>query len=659
MISIDNITIRFGAFTLFDNISFQLNKGDRVGLVGRNGAGKTTILNLIDGRQQPDEGTIVRSGNPDIGYLPQQMRHSGSRSLYDETLQAFSHILKMEAKIEELNRKLTERTDYESDEYMKLIEKLGTLNDRFNMEGGHAIHADIEQTLIGLGFQPEDMKRSVKEFSGGWRMRIELAKILLRKPDYILLDEPTNHLDIDSIQWLENYLSGFPGGVLVISHDRLFLDNVTNRTLDLSLGKIYDYKVGYSKYVDLKEERIEHQMASYQNQQKMIKDTEKFIDRFRYKATKAVQVQSRVKQLNKIDRIEVEQEDRLDMNLKFPPSKRSGKVVVEAERLGKSYGDNEVLRGVDLVIERGEKVAFVGRNGEGKTTLSRMIVGELDYKGTLKLGHNVELGYFAQNQDELMNEEKTVFETVDAIAVGDIRTKIRDILGAFLFRGEDIDKRVKVLSGGERSRLAMAMMILQPFNLLILDEPTNHLDMRSKDILKNALLQFDGTLILVSHDREFLDGLVDKVYEFRHKGIREYAGGIFEFLEKRKISSIREIERKPVPGRSSEGNGRAKGKRNSEAIVRRKDGAGKVLSYEEKKEYDKKVRKAERLVQGLEEEISKAEADIEAMDEKMSDPGNIDDQSLFFSYERRRKELDRLMADWELALSDLESLKGG
>ena len=659
MISIDNITIRFGAFTLFDNISFQLNKGDRVGLVGRNGAGKTTILNLIDGRQQPDEGAVVRSENLDIGYLPQQMRHSGTRSLYDETLQAFSHILKMEAKIEELNRKLTERTDYESDGYMKLIEKLGTLNDRFNMEGGHAIHADIEHTLIGLGFGPDDMARSVAEFSGGWRMRIELAKILLRKPDFILLDEPTNHLDIDSIQWLENYLSGFPGGVLLISHDRLFLDNVTNRTLDLSLGKIYDYKVGYSKYVDLKEERIEHQMASYQNQQKMIKDTEKFVDRFRYKATKAVQVQSRLKQLNKIDRIEVEQEDSLDMNLKFPPSKRSGKVVVETERLGKSYGDNEVLRGVDLVIERGEKVAFVGRNGEGKTTLSRMIVGELDYTGTLKLGHNVELGYFAQNQDELMNEEKTVFETVDAIAVGDIRTKIRDILGAFLFRGEDIDKRVKVLSGGERSRLAMAMMILQPFNLLILDEPTNHLDMRSKDILKNALLQFDGTLILVSHDREFLDGLVDKVYEFRHKGIREYAGGIFEFLEKRKISSIREIERKAVPDRSSAVNGKAKDKRSSETKSAKKGGAGKTLPYGEKKEYDKKVRKAERLVQGLEAEISKAEADIEAMDEKMADPGNIDDQSLFFSYERRRKELDRLMADWELASSDLESLKAG
>jgi ATP-binding cassette subfamily F protein 3 len=662
MISIDNITIRFGAFTLFDNISFQLNKGDRVGLVGRNGAGKTTILNLIDGRQQPDEGAVVRSENLDIGYLPQQMRHSGTRSLYDETLQAFSHILKMEAKIEELNRKLTERTDYESDEYMKLIEKLGTLNDRYNLEGGHAIHADIEHTLIGLGFGPDDMGRSVTEFSGGWRMRIELAKILLRKPDFILLDEPTNHLDIDSIQWLENYLSGFPGGVLLISHDRVFLDNVTNRTLDLSLGNIYDYKVGYSKYVDLKEERIEHQMASYQNQQKMIKDTEKFIDRFRYKATKAVQVQSRVKQLNKIDRIEVEQEDRLDMNLRFPPSKRSGKVVVEAEGLCKSYGDTEVLRGVDLVIERGEKVAFVGRNGEGKTTLSRILTGELDYNGKLKLGHNVELGYFAQNQDELMKEDRTVFETVDAVAVGDIRAKMRDILGAFLFRGEDIDKRVKVLSGGERSRLAMAVMILQPFNLLILDEPTNHLDMRSKDILKNALLQYDGTLIVVSHDREFLDGLVDKVYEFRHKGIREYAGGIFEFLEKRKISSIREIERKTAPERASAATSKAKGKGNN--VIKRgekspeKHRAVSNMSYEEKKEYDRKVRKAQRLVQDFETKIGKKEAELKEMDEKMADPGNIDDHSMFFSYDQRRKELDRLMAEWESASAQLENLKG-
>lgn len=641
MISIDNITIRFGAFTLFDSISFQLNKGDRVGLVGRNGAGKTTIMNLIAGLQKPDEGRIVKGDASDIGYLPQQMKHSGSRSLYEETMQAFGHILKLEKEIHNLTRQLSERTDYESDSYMKLIEKLGTQNDRFEIEGGNAIHADIEKTLIGLGFKPSDMDRSVREFSGGWRMRIELAKILLRKPDYILLDEPTNHLDIDSIQWLESYLSEFSGGVLLISHDRVFLDNVSNRTLDLSLGKVFDYKVGYSEYVQLKEERIEHQMASYSNQQKMIKDTEKFIERFRYKATKAVQVQSRVKQLSKIDRISVEQEDNQVMNLRFPPAKRSGKVVVEAKNLGKAYGDHQVLEAVDLIIERGEKVAFVGRNGEGKTTLSRILVGDLDHSGDLRLGHNVELGYFAQNQDELMNENSTVYDTVDMVAVGDIRTKIRDILGAFLFRGDDIDKKVKVLSGGERSRLAMAVMILQPFNLMILDEPTNHLDMRSKDILKNALLQYDGTLIVVSHDREFLDGLVDKVYEFRNKGIKEYAGGIFDFLEKRKISSIREIERKnqETPVKSS------------------KNGNNSKLQYEEKKELDRKIRKQEKTIKNIESQINVLEEELKVMDEKMADPGNIEDQSLFHSYERKRYELDILMENWEDESSALDNLK--
>ncbi|MCF8346326.1 MAG: ABC-F family ATP-binding cassette domain-containing protein [Bacteroidales bacterium] len=642
MISIDNITVRFGAFTLFDRISFQLNKGDRAGLVGRNGAGKTTLLNLIAGLQKPDEGVVVGSDGLDIGYLPQQMKHSGTSSLYNETMKAFAHILRMEHKIESISHELAERTDYESDSYMKLIQQLSTLNERFEMEGGNAIHADIEQTLVGLGFSSGDMKRPVTEFSGGWRMRMELAKILLRKPDFILLDERTNHLDIDSIQWLENYLSAFNGGVLVISHDRVFLDNVTNRTLDLTLGNLHDYKVGYSEYIRLKEERIEHQMASFQNQQKMIKDTEKFIERFRYKATKAVQVQSRVKQLSKIDRIEVEQDNTHDMNLRFPAAARSGKLVIEAAGLCKSYGDHEVLKDVDLVIERGEKVAFVGRNGEGKTTLVRMIIGALDFQGMLKLGHNVELGYFAQNQDELMNEERTVFETVDAIAVGDIRTRMRDILGAFLFSGEDVDKKVKVLSGGERSRLAMAVMILQPFNLLILDEPTNHLDMRSKDILKNALLQFNGTLIVVSHDREFLDGLVDKVYEFRNKGLKEYSGGIFEFLEKRKISSIREIERKGKP--ENKGTGRANSAN--------RDG------YREMKEHEKKVRQADKQVHQLEGRISEMEQALKSMDEILSDPGNVEDPAVFTSYEEKRRLLDALMLQWESASAHLENLKG-
>lgn len=641
MISVDNITIRFGAFTLFDGISFQLNKNDRAGLVGRNGAGKTTILDLIAGKQNPDEGSVVRSGDVDIGYLPQQMKHSGSRSLYDETLQAFSHILKMEAEIGSLSKQLEERTDYESDGYMKLIERLGLLTDRFDLEGGNALHANVEQTLVGLGFNEGDMGRSVKEFSGGWRMRIELAKILLRKPDYILLDEPTNHLDIDSIQWLENYLANFQGGVMVISHDRIFLDRVTNRTLDLSLGKIYDYKVSYSEYVKLKEERIEHQQASYENQQKLIKDTERFIERFRYKATKAVQVQSRVKQLSKLDRIEVEQEDKLTMNLRFPPAKRTGRIVVEAEGLGKSYGDNQVLEDIELVIQRGEKIAFVGRNGEGKTTLSRIIKGELDHTGKLKLGHNVELGYFAQNQDELMDEDKTVFETVDAVATGDMRSRIRDILGAFLFRGDDVDKKVKVLSGGERSRLAMAVMILQPFNVLILDEPTNHLDMNSKDILKNALLQYDGTLIAVSHDREFLDGLVDKVYEFKDKNIKEYIGGVFEFLEKRKINSIREIE-----SRKNEGSGEPK---TSSERGRR--------SYEARKEHDRMLRKAEKKVMELETSIHSIEDELGEMDKILEVPDNIEDQSMFSKYEKKRDQLDLLMKQWESAILEFENLK--
>jgi ATP-binding cassette subfamily F protein 3 len=641
MISIDNITIRFGAFTLFDQISFQLNKGDRVGLVGRNGAGKTTILNLIAGKQKTDEGRIVKNENIDVGYLPQQMRHSGSKSLYNETLQAFGHILKLEAEINNITRQLSERTDYESDSYMKLIEKLGTVNDTFELEGGSSIHANIEQTLIGLGFSSDDMERPVTEFSGGWRMRIELAKILLRNPDYILLDEPTNHLDIDSIQWLENYLSNFSGGVLLISHDRVFLDKVTNRTLDLSLGKIYDYKVAYSEYVQMKEERIEHQMASYSNQQKMIKDTEKFIERFRYKASKAVQVQSRVKHLDKIDRINVEKEDNLDMNLKFPPAKRSGKIVLESKGLSKSYGNHLVFENLNIVIERGEKIAFVGRNGEGKTTLSRILVGELDYTGDFKLGHNVELGYFAQNQDEIMDEKLSVLETVDKIAVGDIRTKMRDILGAFLFRGEDVDKKVKVLSGGERSRLAMAVMIMQPFNLLLLDEPTNHLDMRSKDILKNALLQFDGTLIVVSHDREFLDGLVDKVYEFRNQGIKEYAGGIFDFLEKRKIKSIREIERKTEKSKNSENNTQINLK----------------PEYEKRKETERLIRKQEKKVKDYESRIGFLEEELESMDKLLAEPGNINDHSMFHLYDQKRKELDKLMAEWEHASLKLDTVK--
>ncbi len=659
MISIDNVTIRFGAFVLFDQISFQVNPGDRIGLVGRNGAGKTTILNLIDGRQDPDEGRVVKTAGKEVGYLPQQMRHRKGKSLYREALNAFESVIALKKRIDFITAELGERSDFESKAYLDLIQELANANELFEMEGGHTIHADVEQTLVGLGFKISDMERPVHEFSGGWRMRVELAKILLRRPDYILLDEPTNHLDIESIQWLEEFLGSYPGGILIISHDRAFLDNVTNRTVELSLGKIYDYRVSYSSYVNLKEERITVQQASYENQQKLIQDTEEFINRFRYKATKAVQVQSRIKQLDKLDRIEVEKEDDSSMNLKFPPSLRSGTIVVEALDLKKHFGDVKVLNGVDMVIERGEKVAFVGKNGEGKTTLSRILVGELDYAGGLKMGHNVELGYFAQNQDEIMNGNLTVLETVDHAAVGDIRTKIRDILGAFLFSGEDVDKKVKVLSGGERSRLAMARMLLQPFNLLILDEPTNHLDMRSKDILKKALLAFDGTLIVVSHDREFLDGLVDKVYEFRDQKVKEHLGGIYDFLQRRKLSSLREIERKEKVVKEESVKIKPSSSASKKDVI--KDIQEPSLrsnkeNYEEKKVQEKKIRKIANRVKSLEHEIENIEEELSKMDDMLMNPDNIEGMHVYEAYEQLKIKHDEALSSWEKQTDLLEKV---
>lgn len=660
MISIDGVCIRFGAFVLFDRVSFQVNPGDRIGLVGRNGAGKTTILNLIAGKQEPDEGRVVKTAMKTVGYLPQQMKHRKGKTLYRETLDAFSHVIALKKRISAITAELGERSDFESPAYLSLIQELSNVNEQFELEGGHTIHADVEQTLIGLGFEKKDMDRPVHEFSGGWRMRVELAKILLRRPDFILLDEPTNHLDIESIQWLENFLSSYPGGILIISHDRAFLDTVTNRTIELSLGKVYDYKVSYSKYVVLKEERIAVQNASYDNQQKLIQGTEEFINRFRYKATKAVQVQSRIKQLDKLDRIEVEKEDDLVMNLKFPRANRSGTIVAEAQRLSKSFGEHVVLDDIDLVLERGEKVAFIGRNGEGKTTLSRIMVGELDHQGGLKMGHNVELGYFAQNQDEIMDGNLTVLETVDHAAVGDIRNKIRDILGAFLFRGEDVDKKVKVLSGGERSRLAMARMLLQPFNLLILDEPTNHLDMRSKDILKNALLAFDGTLIVVSHDREFLDGLVDKVFEFRDHKVKEHLGGIYDFLQRRKLSSLQEVERKGVAASPNPVISQRSGKEVSKPASPVAEEAIKTdnkARYEEKKVNEKKIRKISNRVKALEHEIEQIEEELANMDKLLMNPDNISGMQVYEDYERLKSRLDETMSSWEKQTLALEKVQ--
>ena len=622
MISVEGLTVEFGGFTLFDDVSFVVNKKDRIALVGKNGA------------SIPKETTI--------GYLPQQMQLTDSRTVREEAEQAFGHIQEMEKEIERLNLELAERTDYETESYQKLIDKVTHLSEHFQLMGGSNYHAELERTLIGLGFNRSDFERPTSEFSGGWRMRIELAKLLLRRPDVLLLDEPTNHLDIESIQWLENFIATRANAVILVSHDRAFIDNTTSRTIEIELGSIYDYKVKYSEYVELRKERREQQLRAFENQQKKLADTEAFIERFRYKATKSVQVQSRIKQLEKVERIEVDEVDTAMLSLKFPPAPRSGSYPVIMENVAKRYGDHLIFKDVTLTINRGDKVAFVGKNGEGKSTLVKCIMEQIDYEGKLQLGHNVKIGYFAQNQAQLLDDNLTVFDTIDYVAQGDIRTKIRDILGAFMFGGEASEKKVKVLSGGERSRLAMIRLLLEPVNLLILDEPTNHLDMRSKDVLKDALREFDGTVIVVSHDREFLDGLVDKVYEFGNQRVVEHLGGIYEFLEKKKMDSLRELERSTQAA----------------SLVADTDvqPTQNKLSYEARKEQSKAIKKVEKAVAEAENKITELENSIAAIEARLATPEGASDTSLYNDYSSLKKELSDTMDTWTELTMELEEL---
>lgn len=647
MISIENLHVEFGVTPLFEDVSYVINKKDRIALVGKNGAGKSTMLKILAGLQAPVSGTVAAPKEVTIGYLPQVMVLSDTHTVEEEAEKAFEAVAQLRRHIEGLNRELTERTDYESQSYHKLIDQYTTANERFLLMGGTNYRAEIQRTLMGLGFSRQDFRRPTSEFSGGWRMRIELAKLLLSKPDVLLLDEPTNHLDIESIQWLESFLKNSSGAVVLVSHDRAFINNVTNRTIEISCGRIYDYKVAYDDFVRLRKERREQQFRAYENQQKQIQDTEDFIERFRYKATKAVQVQSRIKQLEKIVPIEIDDEDNSALRLKFPTAVRSGSYPVIAQDLKKAYGNHVVFQGVNLTINRDEKVAFVGKNGEGKSTLVKCIMAEIDYQGKLTLGHNVQIGYFAQNQAQLLDENLSVFETIDYVAKGDIRTKIHDILGAFLFGGEAFDKKVKVLSGGERSRLAMIKLLLEPVNFLILDEPTNHLDMRSKDVLKEAIRAFEGTVIVVSHDREFLDGLVTKVYEFGNGRVKEHLGGIYEFLQKKRLENLNDLQRKPAQtGTFVQAAGKSE-----EAASENK------LSYEVKKELNKKIRRLEKQVAESEKQIEKIEAEIVRIEEKMSTPEGAADTGLYERHRQLKQDLDRQVEGWESFSLALEEVK--
>jgi ATP-binding cassette subfamily F protein 3 len=633
MISVNQLSVEFGGTVLFDNVSFLVNAKDRIGLVGRNGAGKSTLLKILAGVKKLEAGAVSVQKNCTIGYLPQEMVHNSGKTVYDETETAFDEIKKLEQKIHDLSEQLNTRLDHDSTEYFDIIHQLHDANERFNLIGGYTRQADIEVVLFGLGFERKDFTRLTDEFSGGWRMRIELAKILLQKPDLLLLDEPTNHLDIESIQWLEEFLKTYYGALVMVSHDRAFLDSVTNRTIEISMGKIYDYKTNYSKYIQLRKERLEQQLAAQKNQEKYIEQTEVLINRFRAKASKASFAQSLIKKLDKLEMVEVDEEDSKTLHFRFPPAPASGKVVIEASNIKKQYDGKVVFSNVDFIVERKERIAFVGKNGEGKSTLSKIIVGEESHEGTLKLGHNVSIGYFAQNEAERLDQEKTVFQTIDDIATGEVRKNVRNLLGSFLFGGDTVDKKVKVLSGGEKSRLAMCRLLLQPYNLLVLDEPTNHLDMRSKDVLKNSLLKYDGTLIIVSHDRDFLQGLSNKVYEFRNGSVKQHIGDVYDFLNARKIASLAELEvkvKKPVV---------------EEIKINNKE------VYKEKKQEDKELRTIKNQITKSEREIERLEKEIKEIDDKLMHPEEyqaiLNDKSVFAKYEELKKQLAKELENWE------------
>lgn len=650
LVSINNLSVEFSARPLFKDISFVINKNDRIALVGKNGAGKSTLLKIIAGMQSPSSGNVSMNSEVTIGYLPQQMQLADETTLINETRKAFSHIDELNRQLEEVNILIAERTDYDSEGYASLLDRQAFLSERIAMSDSSNMEAEMERTLVGLGFNRSDFNRPTSQFSGGWRMRIELAKILLKNPDILLLDEPTNHLDIESIQWLENFLATKSKAVLLVSHDRAFLDNVTKRTIEISCGKIYDYKVSYTPFVELRKERVEQQMKAYENQQKLIADTKDFIERFRYKPTKAVQVQSRIKQLEKIVPIEVDEVDNSRLRLKFPPAPRSGDFPLILENVGKAYGDHQVFDHAEFMIRRGEKVAFVGKNGEGKSTLVKCIMGQIPFTGTLKIGHNVKIGYFAQNQAQLLDGDITVFDTIDRVATGDIRTKIRDILGAFMFGGEASDKKVSVLSGGEKTRLAMIKLLLEPVNLLILDEPTNHLDMRTKDILKDAIKDFDGTVIVVSHDREFLDGLVEKVYEFGQGKVKENLGGIYDFLRSKNLDSLKDLEL----SRSAETTPKNSGVSEAEKTVSAAPVEERKLSYAEQKERDRTIRRAAKKIEEAENKVSEAESTLAAIEEKIA--GGASDSETLKEYDEAQKNLENMMSLWEVAQQDYDEL---